>query len=545
MGEIVNRSFWKTKLKKNQVGLLLAAGAISLVLYLVLALRYPLGSSLADPRATWVTLNGGSPTGIALHLVVYLCLTVLYAATLNLLNRQKTSETSQNHDHPTNSRWIYGIIIASWLSFSMVMMTSASSGESHDIFDYVFRGRMTVESNANPLVEVPRSYRTNAYIRFVAWQKNVDTYGPLWEITSIGVSSAVHQFAEMSNWEINGLPSCPKSPASCRLLITYLTSYRLLAVILSGIAAALIASMVNRIQPGYAPIALAAWLWNPLALISTAVGGHNDLLMIVLLLVGVWLMQRQLPFMALLALILAAHVKLIALIWMPLFVFWTLRRWGLRRAFISFAGCAAMGMGISWLLYNPFGGWGSLPRMLHERTLYLANSVWQAAYTYLYKQQGWDKEHVLRLTTELPTWAFIAIAILLSLWMLNFRPKRWQRSPDPLADDDRRLWMSLTWISLLYLVLGAFWFQHWYILWVLAPAALIPGSNFTRNVLPYLSFGALSANFAQGFIFQKVPKTNPRSGVYLLNTAIIWVPALVAGIISSLVSRIRSQHQTG
>jgi hypothetical protein len=70
MGEIVNRSFWKTKLKKNQVGLLLAAGAISLVLYLVLALRYPLGSSLADPRATWVTLNGESPTGIALHLVV-------------------------------------------------------------------------------------------------------------------------------------------------------------------------------------------------------------------------------------------------------------------------------------------------------------------------------------------------------------------------------------------------------------------------------------------------------------------------------------------
>jgi hypothetical protein len=82
-------------------------------------------------------------------------------------------------------------------------------------------------------------------------------------------------------------------------------------------------------------------------------------------------------------------------------------------------------------------------------------------------------------------------------------------------------------------------------LWVLAPAALIPGSNFTRNVLPYLSFGALSANFAQGFIFQNVPKTNPRSGVYLLNTAIIWMPALLAGIITSLVSRIRSQHQSG
>jgi hypothetical protein len=544
MGDIASCSFWKTRLKNHPAAFLLAAGGLSLVLYIVLAVRYPLGSSLADPRATWVTLIGESSSGFAIHLLIYLCLTLLYAVTLNLLSSQKTARTAENHDLPVNRRWIFGIIIASWLTFSMVMMTSASSGESHDIFDYVFRGRMMVESNANPLVEVPRSYRTNAFIRFVAWQKNVDTYGPLWEITSFGVSSAVHQLAEISNLEISGLPSCPKSPASCRLLITYLTSYRLLAVILSGFAAALITSMVNRIQPQLAPAALAAWLWNPLALISTAVGGHNDLLMIVLVLVGLWLMQRQQPIIALLALILAAHVKLIALIWMPLLALWSVRRWGLRRASIFITSSTVVGLFISWLLYFPFDGWGSLPRMLHERTQYLSNSVWQAAYTYLYKQQGWDKEHALRLTAELPTWVFIAIAILLSLWMLNFRPKRWQRSSDPLSMDDRRLWTSMTWISLLYLVLGAFWFQHWYILWVLAPAALIPGSNFTRNVLPYLSLGALSANFAQGFLFQKVPKGYPRTGVYLLNSAIIWMPALLAGIIASLVSRLKSQKQT-
>jgi hypothetical protein len=544
MGEIISYSYWKRKSISNQTAILLVISLLSLGLYLVLAVRYPLGSSLSDPRATWVTLMRGNPTEFAIHLIIYFCLTLLYAASLKLLTSHRTDQTIFRQAQSDRHRWIYRLIVISWFIFSIVLMISASAGESHDIFDYVFRGRMMVESNANPLNEIPRSYRENAFIRFVAWQKNVDTYGPLWEMASFGVSTAVHQFVEMLGWNIRGLPSCPKSPDSCRLLITYLTSYRLLAVLLAGISAALIANIVKHSQPRQVPAALVAWLWNPLALIATAVGGHNDLLMIFLLLVGLWLMQRKQPFFALVLLILAVHVKLIALIWMPLFALWIIHKWGWRRAIYPIIGSTAIGLIISWLLYIPFDGWSSLPGMLQERTLYLANSVWQTAYTYLYKQQGWQKEDVLRLTTELPTWIFIAAAILFSLWMLNFRPKRWQRSHDPLADDDRRLWMSLTRISLLYLVLGAFWFQHWYVLWVLAPAALLPGSNLTRYLLPWLSFGALSANLAQGFLLEFAPKDKPRTGIYLLITAIIWVPTLIAGVILLLVRRLGSQQHT-
>lgn len=517
---------------------------LSLGLYLVLAVRYPLGSSLADPRATWVTLNEGKPTWLAIHLVIYLCLTLLYAAALKLLAYRRKDQTAHLEDQPGSRRWIYTIIVISWLIFSIVLMTSASAGESHDIFDYIFRGRMMVELNANPLVEIPRAYREDAFFRYAAWQKNLDTYGPLWEITNSGVSSVVHQLGERLGWDITGLPSCPESQASCRLLITYLTSYRLLAVILTGISAALIVNMVQRTQPGQVPAALVAWLWNPVTLMATAVGGHNDLLMLFLLLFGLWFMQRKLPFFALLSLILAVHVKLIALIWMPLFALWILRKWGWRRAIYAVAGSTIVGLLISWLLYNPFGGWGSLKPMLKERTLFLANSIWQIVYTYLYKQQDWPKEAALRLTTELPTWMFLAIAILLSLWMLNFRPKRWQRANDPLADDDRRLWISLAWISLFYLVLGAFWFQHWYVLWVLAPAALLPGSSLTQNVIPYLGLGALSANLAQGFLLKVAPKDKPRTWTYVMITAIIWVPALVAGITLDLVHRLRSKQRT-
>ena len=544
MGEFVSNFSWIRKSTSNQPVILLGISVVSLGLYLFLAGRYPIGPSLTDPRATWVTLNAGQLTGLAVHLVVYLCLTLLYWVSLQILTDRRTRQETHQQSSLNRRRWVYGVIIISWLIFSIVMMTSASAGESHDIFDYIFRGRMMVESNANPLIEVPRAYRTNAFIRFVAWQKNVDTYGPLWEMASYGVSTTVHQVSGILGWDIGGLPSCPKSYSSCRLLILYVSGYRLFALIFNAISAALIASMVKRTQPRLVPAALVAWLWNPLAVISTTVGGHNDLLMIFLVLSGLWLMQRQRPFFAIVAMIFAAHVKLIALIWMPLFVLWIIRKWGWRQAFYSIAGSTAAGFIISWLLYLPFDGWGSLPRMLQERTLFLANSVWQIVYSYLYKQQGWAKDDVLRLTTELPTWLFIAVAILLSLWLLNFRPKRWKQSSDPSAEDDRRLWISLTWISLLYLVIGAFWFQHWYILWVLAPAALIPSSNFTRNILPYLSFGALSANLAQGFMLEYVPKDKPRTGIYLLTTAIIWLPALMAGLFLLLVHSIKLRQKT-
>jgi len=537
MGEIVIHSNLKDKFVSNPLILLLTISVVSLGLYLTLALRYPLGSSLADPRATWVSMNKGNLNGFAIHLVVYFCLTLLYWATLKLLTIPKLGQNDEKVGQHERRGWIYGLIIISWLAFCMVLMTSAPAGESHDIFDYVFRGRMMVESNANPLIEIPRSYRKDAFIRYVAWQKNVDTYGPLWEMASFGVSTTVHKIAEGLQWDTVGLPSCPNSSDSCHLLIAYITSYRLLAVLLMGVSAALIASIVARSQARLVPAALVAWLWNPLALIATAVGGHNDLLLVLFLLTGLWFMQRQRPFFGLVALILAAHVKLIALIWMPLFVLWILRKWGWRKAISTTIGSLAVGSIISWLLYIPFDGWHSLPRMLHERTLYLANSIWQIIYTYLYKQQGWPKEDALRLTTGFPTWVFIALAILISLWMLDFRPKRWQRVYDPLANEDRRLWTSLAKLSLLYLILGAFWFQHWYVLWVLAPVALIPGSNLTRNVVPWLSFGTLSANLAQGFLLESVPKGEPRTGVYSLTYLIIWGPALIAGLISRLNRR--------
>ncbi len=182
-------------------------------------------------------------------------------------------------------------------------MFVAPAGESHDIFDYIFRGRMMTEYQANPLVDVPADFALSTpYIRYLAWRKHIDTYGPVWEVSSASVAVGVRQVARWLEWWDEKQPVCPRSPESCRLLMAYITGYRLLATALTGLSGWLIASMVRHNQASLTPVALAAWLLNPLTLISTAVGAHNDAVMLVLVLLSWWLLQRRQPLLSVIVL---------------------------------------------------------------------------------------------------------------------------------------------------------------------------------------------------------------------------------------------------
>jgi hypothetical protein len=517
-------------------GWLSVIAVASLGLYLWLAVRYPLSSSLADPRASWASLVEPSGWNAAQHLIIYLGLTLLYLAALRLL------VPSQGENEAPPRRQIL-FILAVWLACCGALMFVAPAGESHDIFDYLFRGRMMTEYQANPLVDVPETFGLSIpYTRYLAWRKYVDTYGPVWEASSAAVAKSVHQVTAWLGWWDGSHPVCPASPESCRLLIVYITGYRILAIGLTGLSGWLIASIVRRRQAAFVPLALVAWLWSPLTLIASAVGGHNDAVMLVLVLLGWWLLQRQRPFWALIALILAAHVKLTAFIWLPACAIWIARRYGWRRALKIGLASAASGLALSWLLYTPFGGWQTLPRMLHERSAFLANSPWQIVESLLTRLQGWPSWNAHQLSTGLSNWLFGAGALLIPLWMFNFRPKRWRDTSIPPKDADQTLWSALAAVSMLYLLVGSFWFQHWYILWALAPAVLLPDSQLTRSVLPWLTFGALSSNVSIDFLLATTLKTTPPIWIFILSVVIIWGPVCFTIGVRALARRWRKRH---
>jgi hypothetical protein len=86
------------------------------------------------------------------------------------------------------------VIIGGWLLSSVVLL-GAYPGESLDIFDYLFRGRLQVALGVNPLATPPQLFANQRFYPYVNWTTSVNTYGPLWEYASGAVAAMVGAFA--------------------------------------------------------------------------------------------------------------------------------------------------------------------------------------------------------------------------------------------------------------------------------------------------------------------------------------------------------------
>jgi hypothetical protein len=477
--------------------LLVGLSLSSALLYaLVLRAPYPLAEGLAHPLASWAALASFSwRAGLAL-ICGYALLTAYSMLALRLAARVA----------PQRQRMLLIVIVGGWLLSSVVLL-GAYPGESLDIFDYLFRGRLQVTLGVSPLATPPQPFANQLFYSYVNWTTYVDTYGPLWEYASGAVAAVVGAVA----------CACPASLAS------YVLGYRLLAIGLAGLCGVLIYIITAYRSPQLAPAALLAWLWNPLLLTATAVGAHNDMLLLLLMLAAVLLFQRQRWLVGLLALALAAHVKLTALLLLPVFGLWLARRVGWWRASRISAAASALTLVLSWLLYAPLGGWATLPRMLSERVRLIANSPAFVVYWVLQTYAGWSEAAAWRVTTQGATVLFFALAGVL---LVRF----WRATRDHPQFDDALLWRGGIAVTAAFLLVGSFWIWPWYLLWVVVLAALLPTSRFTTTVLPACCAGALWLYIAVIFFF---PPGRPAAVIVPADAwnALTWI-GLVAGAVA-------------
>lgn len=316
--------------------LLLSAAA-----YVGLALWFPLRPNLQPPPADILTFTPSLGAGLAyaaLLLLLFLLLIVIFRA----LWRRGLGGPD---DRPARSLLlILGVTLL--LGLPLVLMYPVNST---DIFRYVHQGRISSVYGGNPFTEPLTAYPQDPFRPMAGeWAGETTPYGPVWEMTAALVTRA--------------------APGGLGGLVALKGVGLLLLLATSAVLWAVLAGRPPNQQAAYVVL----WAWNP-ALLLTFVGhGHNDALMLLWLLVGLWALERGRTVPALWAVGLAVLTKPIAALVLPVFFLAAWRRTAAGDRLHFLLGTAVGALLLTSLAFAPWAGregWAAAPLALVERLL--------------------------------------------------------------------------------------------------------------------------------------------------------------------------------
>lgn len=280
---------------------LLAPAAFALYALLPFAVA---GLSAAEPSFAgeifgWVKLF--SPASLAAlhdsgsHVRASICFATICAALLGIYFFALKFSLETNN---VRSQKIIFISGAAFLFVQLLAPVLLSS----DVFAYALYGRVSSVYHANPYDLAPPVAADDPFLKLFGQEYLPSWYGPVWTMISADIT------------EIGG------EHIGLTVLLFRLTS------ILAALACAwLILASLRRHAPERATQGLVFFLWNPLVIVETGLSGHNDSVMLVLVLLAVWLHLRGWKTGAVVALTLSALVKFLTGMLIPLYVLLVLR----------------------------------------------------------------------------------------------------------------------------------------------------------------------------------------------------------------------------
>lgn len=154
-----------------------------------------------------------------------------------------------------------------------------------DIFSYAMFGRLAGVYNLNPYLASALAAARDPLLPYLYWRSIPTPYGPLWTLLSWLMARGAH--------------------ATPLELVLRFKLLALAAVLVDGW---LIYRIVACCWPARAGWAYLAFAWNPLVLVEGVILGHNDVVILALLLASALLLQRR-PTAAALGLVASALIK--------------------------------------------------------------------------------------------------------------------------------------------------------------------------------------------------------------------------------------------
>ena len=325
--------------------MLLVGGSLNAAIYLALAIRLPWWR-YGDALQRWAELLGEGGVTFALCLGGVGMLMALYVWGLRCVRAGGADR---------RTIWAFAIIFATVLMW-LLPITS-------DLFAYLSQAHMLTDLGANPLLQAPievvdpflRNYPT-------VYGARPTVYGPAWVLLSAVGTAGAHDVP------------------------TGLFYLKVLAVAAFLAGAWLVERILLELRPEAALEGLYLFAWNPLVLLMAVGDGHNDMAMMALALLAVWLLLRKRWPLAFGALALSVWIKYVSLILLPFFAIYAWRcmqcqqrRAPLRPLARGWLAAAAVSLVVVTPLSPLQGLVGTARRLLHPLNWYAGVGDWPAS----------------------------------------------------------------------------------------------------------------------------------------------------------------------
>jgi hypothetical protein len=396
------------------------------------------------------------------------------------------------------------VVLASTALFGLTLVLLPSL-PSDDIFSYILYGRITAVHGANPLIATPADFKSDPFLTLVFWRDVRSVYGPIWLL----LSAALAAFAQ-------GLGGS---------LALYVVLFKLLGFAAHLANAVLIWRILGRLAPERQLRGTVLYAWNPLCLLEFCASGHNDAVMLTLLLLAVYWLTREWELAALVAFSLSISIKYVPIVLLPFYLALIARR--LRASGLT---SRQIGVGVAWRLgivalvfvlsALPFwAGPASLGALLlSPPAQQLGNSPAEALswpLRSLVQAVGFSADAARNLVdTGLKV---IGLLLFAALWLREFRRVRNLES----------MLIAWGWALLWYVLVASGWFWPWYVTWAVAIVALAPWGLLARATL------VLSAGVLTLYTFQSLHAL----GIYGYRSLVAFGPAI--GVLALVFSRRR------
>lgn len=430
-------------------------GLASATVYLVrLALPMSLRQYLASPLIDLPKIVGETNVGAWYYFDTMLALFALYIWGYRVVLRLRR----EGHVTGTGEAGALGGIIVGYFIVLCAILALMFPVTAGDLFNYIFYGRIWAFQGLNPYIVPPNAVPEDISYEYTIFRDLATVYGP--------------GFSHLSAWLAR--------VAGNNLLVNVYV-FKAALVTFHALSVWLVYLTLRRIQPTYAWAGAYLMAWNPLVLFNTAGDGHNDITMLAFVLLAFYLVACQRWGLAVIALTLAATMKWLSILLIPIFLIAGLRALGWRRWPIL-AGGLTVGVGLTVGMFVPFyttpsALFGSAPDISASFTASTATVVRDILSGYMDQEQAgrWARLIAYSLFAPFYLWCLLRVhASLDSLTYASFQT------------------------FFFYLALGTLWFQPWYVVWLVGLGALLAGTAVAWRMVAF-SFSAMLIHIVTGF----------------------------------------------